>query len=415
MKSFFILILFLLTLGGNLPLSAQCDRDYPEVLRLAKESLAERDYQLAIYRFLDARDICPDKKNEVNDWINETFRQIVDERDRAEREKDRADSILRIVVTDRLKDVQAEIYELEYEEAERILLQAASFGVGEEEVLEGFAELIFFYTEAGKTSKAWPLYEAAGAIASGTKSLTNTDSLAYLSDLVKNWTDSTAYDRIYFRYYPRMIFVEGGEFIYQKGAYNRITRKYDLEGIDTKVSSFYMAQTETTVWQYYLFTRSIDSAMVIKPAWGYNGDNPVGAVSWKNSQRYIQWLSKRTNEPYFMPGEAVWEYAARGGQHSHGYIYAGSDSINEVAWYYSNAERRTRSVGMKAPNELGLYDLTGNVWEWCEDLFDGDGLNRVFRGGGWTGKALQCQISDRIRFLPTNSSYDLGFRVARTP
>lgn len=124
----------------SISLSAQCDRDYPEVLRLAKESLTERDYQLAIYRFLDARDICPDKKNEVNEWINETFRQILAERDRA-------DSTIKIILKERLKDFQAEIHKLEYNEAERILLQAASFGVGKQKVLESFAELIFFYTE----------------------------------------------------------------------------------------------------------------------------------------------------------------------------------------------------------------------------------------------------------------------------
>lgn len=268
-------------------------------------------------------------------------------------------------------------------------------------------------TETGKTQKAWSLYKAMDSLSIEAKSLTNPDTLAYLSGLVKDLTDSTTYDQIYYRYYPRMIFVEGGDFIYQKDGFNENTREFDIIGNDTTVSNFYIAQTETTVWQFYLYTKSLNSAMPKKPGWGYNGDNPIVYTSWYDSQKYIQWLSTRTKENYLLPGEAVWEYSARGGQKSRGHIYAGSDSINKVAWYNKNAGSRTHAVGLLAPNELGIYDLSGNIWEWCGDNINDS--NRSSRGGSWGYNDTGCRVARRRFWDPSIQNSNVGFRIARIP
>ena len=109
---------------------------------------------------------------------------------------------------------------------------------------------------------------------------------------------------------------------------------------------------------------------------------------------------------YRLPTEAEWEYTARGGNKSKEYKYAGSDDVDEVAWYYLNSGGRTQEVGKKAPNELGIYDMSGNVWEWCSD--------RVFRGGSWGYIATLTRVAVRGGFSPSYTRNYLGFRIART-
>lgn len=128
-----------------------------------------------------------------------------------------------------------------------------------------------------------------------------------------------------------------------------------------------------------------------------------------------------------MPTEAEWEYAARGGRHSRGYRYAGSHGLSRVGWYWDNSGRRTRRVGQKQPNELGLYDLSGNVWEWVADWYGEypagpvtdprgppTGAYRVYRGGSWYNIARYCRAADRFRISPGLRNVNLGFRLART-
>ena len=98
-----------------------------------------------------------------------------------------------------------------------------------------------------------------------------------------------------------------------------------------------------------------------KPGWGYAGDNPVVNVNWYGATDYAKWLSEKAGHIYRLPGEVEWEFAARGGNKSQGYIYAGSDDLDEVAWYSNNSESRPRPVAGLKPNELGLYDMSGNV------------------------------------------------------
>lgn len=152
---------------------------------------------------------------------------------------------------------------------------------------------------------------------------------------------------------------------------------------------------------------------------------PVERVSWEDCQRFISKLNQMSNKWFRLPTEAEWEFAARGGNNSKGYKYSGSNAINEVAWYDGNSCGKTHLVGMKAPNELGLYDMSGNVWEWCQDWYGNfiketqinpagalSGRYRVSRGGGWCGLSGNCKVYRRGGYDPASHNVFLGLRLA---
>lgn len=192
---------------------------------------------------------------------------------------------------------------------------------------------------------------------------------------------------------------------------------------------------EKPVHQVTLYTFSIGETEVTQELWqavmGSNpskfrgSKHPVENVSWEDCQSFIRKLNSLTGRNFRLPTEAEWEYAARGGNKSKGYKYAGGSSLDDVAWYYDNSGDRTHDVATKRANELGLYDMSGNVLEWCQDWY-GDyssgsqtnpkgpssGINRVFRGGGWLNGARRCRVSDRSHFAPSNRLSNLGLRLA---
>jgi formylglycine-generating enzyme required for sulfatase activity len=177
------------------------------------------------------------------------------------------------------------------------------------------------------------------------------------------------------------------------------------------------------------------SIMDRNPSYFKGGNNPVEQVSWHDAVKYCEKLTAReraagrlpSGYEYRLPTEAEWEFAARGGVKSRGYKYSGSDNLTSVAWYNGNSGNKNHKVGTKAPNELGIYDMSGNVWEWCRDWYDSyssdsqvdpagpdSGSSRVNRGGSWDNNAFAgaCRVAYRDFNSPGYADDDLGFRVA---
>lgn len=152
----------------------------------------------------------------------------------------------------------------------------------------------------------------------------------------------------------------------------------------------------------------------------YQGDNrPVDRISFRDAQNFINRLNTMTGRRYRLPTEAEWEYAARGGAVSRGYRYAGSNNLDEVAWY--GRSDGTRAVGTRKPNELGIHDMSGNVREWVSDRYGiygetgaAPGTDRVLRGGGWTQRARDCRVSARAGYAPSAKGSYIGFRLAES-
>ena len=192
---------------------------------------------------------------------------------------------------------------------------------------------------------------------------------------------------------------------------------YEKPTHQVTLPSYYIGKTEVTqaLWQ---------AVMGSNPS-HFKGTNlPVEEVSWEDCQTFIRKLNALTGKNFRLPTEAEWEFAARGGNNSRGYKYSGSNTLSNVAWYDDNSGSKTHPVGTKQPNELGIYDMSGNVWEWCSD-WKGDyssssqynptgpnsGSNRVSRGGSWSNLAGGCRVSDRYSGYPSLRSNCFGLRL----
>ena len=216
-----------------------------------------------------------------------------------------------------------------------------------------------------------------------------------------------------------MVKVQGGTF-----AMGATSEQYYPEPDEHPVrqvtlSDFMIGKTEVTqeLWQ---------AVMGNNPSY-FNGNNlPVECVTWYDCQEFIEKLNRLTGLNFRLPTEAEWEYAARGGNKSQGYIYSGSNDIGSVAWYDDNSSLKTHAVATKSPNELGLYDMSGNVWEWCNDYYDyyissgsqtdpkgpSWGFERVYRGGSWSSWARSIRVSKRDYFDPDYGNHYIGLRLA---
>lgn len=218
----------------------------------------------------------------------------------------------------------------------------------------------------------------------------------------------------------KMIPVEGGTFT--MGA---TTEQGSDANSDEKpthqvtLSDFSIGETEVTqeLWQ---------AVMGSNPSYFSGNQQPVEKVSWNDCQTFITKLNQLTGANFRLPTEAEWEFAARGGNKSWGYKYAGGNTIGDVAWYYSNSNSKTHAVAQKLPNELGLYDMSGNVWEWCQDWYGSygsaaqtnptgpaSGSYRVIRGGGWSYSARFCRVSVRYDNSLASTYYYVGLRLAQ--
>jgi formylglycine-generating enzyme required for sulfatase activity len=213
----------------------------------------------------------------------------------------------------------------------------------------------------------------------------------------------------------QMIEIPGGEIILRD---DRIKHKWQV-----KIQPFLLSK--------YPVTQNLYSATTKKSPLSFKGDEkPVVNISWNEAVRFCNLLSQKAglsecyhiksgndviydskSNGYRLPYEAEWEYACRCGTTRVRY-----GDLDKIAWFIENSDGKTHDVGKKEPNAWGLYDMLGNVWEWCWDLYDENiyGSYRIFRGGGWSDPARSCLASNRRRSHPSFQIDDLGFRLARS-
>ncbi len=216
-----------------------------------------------------------------------------------------------------------------------------------------------------------------------------------------------------------LVYVEPGTFQMGSPETEKGRREDEVQHEVTLTKGYWIGRTAVTQGQW-------KSVMGKNPSL-FKGDNlPVENVSWEDCQEFFQKVNTANPEIRLrLPTEAEWEFAARGGKESDGTVYSGSDAPDDVAWYVDNSDWGFHPVGAKAPNGLGLYDMSGNVWEWCQDWYEeypsgsvtdptgpSSGVLRVLRGGGWRSFAGRCRVACRFRGSPAPRNFRLGFRAA---
>ena len=227
----------------------------------------------------------------------------------------------------------------------------------------------------------------------------------------------------------KMIYVEGGTFTMGATSEQESdANKDEKPAHQVTLSGYYIGETVVTqaLWKAVMEKRKIMGMIKTdnNPSSFKGDDRPVECVSWNDCKMFISKLNSLTGKNFRMPTEAEWEYAARGGNKSRGYKYSGSDNIDDVAWYDGNSGNETHPVKTKNANELGLYDMSGNVWEWCSDWYGSyssaaqtnpkgpdSGTRRVLRGGCWDFYARYCRCSSRDDFDPDGRGIVLGLRL----
>lgn len=256
-----------------------------------------------------------------------------------------------------------------------------------------------------------------------------------------------------------MVYVEGGTF--QMGTNKDKYREIDEENVHlVKLDDFYIGKTEITIAQFAKFVEETnyktdaeikgrsyiwddEKALMVEKEnvnWQCNelGElinkndysyYPVVYISWQDATAFCNWLSEKTGKKYSLPTEAQWEYAARGGKYSKGYMYSGSNKIKKVAWYWDDSQREEHPVSNLLPNELGIHDMSGNVYEWCYDWYEAtysienqenpEGpeneksklFRRVIRGGSWATTKNFCRVTNRDSGNPNLGTSTSGFRI----
>ncbi len=246
-----------------------------------------------------------------------------------------------------------------------------------------------------------------------------------------------------------MVYVKGS--IYQIGSNSGEKDEAPIHSV--RVNDFYIGRYEVTIKEYLEFMNemnlssygSLDGHELIDvedpdcpieyvdgkfqfrtSKYAHSELCPIVEVSWQGAVEYCKWLSGYTGESFRLPTEAEWQYAARGGLETEGFLYSGSDDITEVAWYALNAGNILHEVGKKKPNELGIYDMSGNAWEWCHDWYKKDyyqhmgfdnpqgpgrGFRRVIQGGSVSNSADRCRSTARYNSSPASRTWTNGFRV----
>ena len=226
-------------------------------------------------------------------------------------------------------------------------------------------------------------------------------------------TSNITLTAVWEKYLIEMVYVQGGTF--DMGS--------NIENVEKPIH-------QVTLGDYYIGKYEVTQAQWIEimgnnPSF-FKGDNlPVENVSWEDIQEFITRLNEKTGRTYRLPTEAEWEYAARGGNKSQGYLYSGSNNLDDVVWYERNSNYKTHPVGQKQANELGIYDMSGNISEWCNDWYGpyssssqtnptgpSSGSYPIYRGGDFAGDKRYCRVAFRSYSSPGSRFDFLGFRLS---
>lgn len=226
----------------------------------------------------------------------------------------------------------------------------------------------------------------------------------------------------YAQSYPEMVTVEGGTFTMGNTEVEGEKREQPIHQVT--LNTFKIAKTETTVAQWRVFCSAIGRAMPKPPKWGWIDNHPIVNVNYSDAVAYCNWLSGKLDADCRLPTEAEWEYAVRGGKQSASYEYSAGPILDSAGWYGANSNNQTHPVAQKKANELGLYDMSGNVFEWCKDWYGEyssdaqtnpqgaiSGTYRVVRGGSFYFSAARCRVAYRNSYGPSYRRVSCGFRV----
>jgi len=265
-----------------------------------------------------------------------------------------------------------------------------------------------------------PIQSGGGQVWSQTRASVAVASHIYQSNAAITPFDSTVPTDIGVTW----IRVDGGTF--RMGNDNGLSPDESPEH-DVTLDGFFISSTEITFDQFDRFCEATKRQRPSDYGWG-RGSMPAINVNWNDAFEFCQWASLVTGSAIRLPTEAEWEYAARGGRNSHGSHFSGGSDVGAVGWYSENSAKRTHPVAQKQPNELGIFDMTGNVWEWCRDWYGEDfysvspkknptgpatGEFHVLRGGSWLSNAAYSHISTRSSLRSDYISVSNGFRVIR--
>ena len=243
-------------------------------------------------------------------------------------------------------------------------------------------------------------------------------------------------DRVLHELEDNMVWVEGGTFTMGVSPDDERYSSWYWDGCkpahQVTLTAFYICKYEVTqeLWQAVMGTTLSQQRDKYSKSYKFElygvGDNyPMHYLSWKDCQKFIERLNRITGKRYRLPTEAEWEYAACGGNRSQGYEYSGGNDLSAVAWYAGNSGDSTHPVGQKSPNELGLYDMNGNVEEWCQDWYGSyisgsqtnptgpsTGSDRVIRGSSFYNDAVAFRVSHRYCLVPSAFNWTTGLRLA---
>jgi len=201
-----------------------------------------------------------------------------------------------------------------------------------------------------------------------------------------------------------MVHLPKGKFMFGEGSSAKeVTIDYEFE----------IGKYQVTFDEYDAYCEDENIEKPSDNGWG-RGKRPVIHVSWHDAVAFCEWLSEKTKQNYRLPTEKEWEYACRAGTNTKWSFGDDENELGKYAWYYKNSKNKTHPVGEKLHSPWGLYDMHGNVWEWCEDWYDKEEKEKVLRGGSWSDFTNFARSAYRDFWDPSDRYYDRGFRILRT-